>query len=98
MKKLTLYLVAFFLIGCQADFRPLVTPLSGVEVARGKDFIVQKVVIDTVAAFMVFYNRNIETGLKDLNNTRLKIDGQQGSILYLPNFDNSMIPDLERIR
>jgi hypothetical protein len=47
---------------------------------------------------MIFYDRVIETDLTKLYNSPLKIDGQQGSILYMQKFDASMMADLEKIK
>jgi hypothetical protein len=88
------------LIGCnRKDFTPLVEPVSGVTIAQGNGFLVRMVVLsNNDTSYMIFYDRVIETDLTKLYNSPLKIDGQQGSILYMQKFDASMMADLEQIK
>jgi hypothetical protein len=88
------------LIGCnRKEFTPLVEPISGVTVAKGNSFLVRMVVNSyNDTSYMIFYDRVIKSDLTKLYNSPLKIDGQQGSILYMQKFDASMMADLEQIK
>jgi hypothetical protein len=87
-------------IGCnRKEFTPLVEPISGVTISQGNSFLVRMVVnLDNDTSYMVFYDRVIKSDLTELFNSPFKIDGQQGSILYMKKFDASMMADLEQIK
>ena len=88
------------LVGCnRKEFAPLVDPISGVTIAQGNGFLVRMVVLsNNDTSYMVFYDRVIKTDLTELFNSPLKIDGKQGSILYMGRFDVLMMADLEQIK
>jgi hypothetical protein len=90
------------LVGCKSsehEFTPLIEPISGTTIAQGNSFLVRMVVnSDNDTSYMAFYNRNIKTGIIELFNSSLKIDGTQGSILYFKKFDVSMMSEFEKIK
>ena len=101
MKLINLFFVIIFILGCRSktEFKPLVNPINGITVGQGKSFLVRKMInSNNEIYYMVFYNRNINTDIVALNKSRLKINGQNGSILYMPEYDKSMLSDLEKIK